>query len=384
MSEHSSAQQTRAVILRTPAAIDQALREPALRVAGRGTWHADPRVHDLIDRMPSMHDDEGRRASLIPVRVLLSPDAVRAAAPRMRREMKELALVASQTSPLSGSAVPARQRTEPEMDLVESYTSLIAPSFLRSHLGLEPAVSAHDLRSFSMSLTAELVNQGPPDQRRVAAILDVSDRLRAFVGTLRRQDLADHPLDPLIAAVPDDADVAAVVCLLASGGQETVSSLTCSVLQAITQDPAHPAERDGYADRWHSDPVAVVDELARLLPPIMMLARRAEANVEIDGIAIEAGRTVLMDVTSASAGAGLAFGMGLHRCLGRSVARAIIPIAVDQLLETAPHLREATFRASGSPVPGVFRGPTTMFVSSPTGATPVWDSSDVVVDQREA
>jgi len=362
-----------AIVLRTPTAIDQALRDPALRVAGRDTWHSDPRVHDLIDRMPSMHDDESRRRGLVPVRALLSPDAARGATPVMQREMRALAV--------------ARPLDDPAVDLVESFTSLIAPTFLRSHLGLDTAVSAHDLRDFSTSLTAELVRPGTPDPDHVAVILDVSRRLREAVAGVRRSqakragqagplgDLRrDHPLTPLIAAVPDDHDVAAIVCLLASGGQETVSSLTCSVLMAIAQDPV-------MSSRWRTDPVAVVDELAGLLPPIMMLARRAEAATRTDGIDIPGGRTVLLDL--ASGAGGMAFGMGLHRCLGRSVARAIIPIAVNAVLDAHPSLRSARFRPEGSPVAGVFRGPVRLFADSSAASDPGWDALSTLLDQRE-
>ena len=362
-----------AIVLRTPTAIDQALRDPALRVAGRDTWHDDPRVHDLIDRMPSMHDDESRRRGLVPVRALLSPDASRAATPVMQREMRALAV--------------ARPLDDPAVDLVESFTSLIAPTFLRSYLGLDTAVSAHDLRDFSTSLTAELVRPGTPDPDLVAVILDVSGRLREAVTVVRRSqakgagqagplgDLRrDHPLAPLIEAVPEDHDVAAIVCLLASGGQETVSSLTCSVLMANAQDPV-------MASRWRTDPVAVVDELADLLPPIMMLARRAEAATRTDGIDIPGGRTVLLDL--ASGAGGMAFGMGLHRCLGRSVARAIIPIAVNAVLDAHPSLRSARFRPEGRPVAGVFRGPVRLFADSPAASDPGWDALSTMLGQRE-
>lgn len=351
-----------AIVLRTPTAINQALRDPALRVAGRDTWHDDPRVHDLIDRMPSMHDDESRRRGLVPVRALLSPDAARAATPVMQREMRALAV--------------ARPLDDPAVDLVESFTSLIAPTFLRSYLGLDTAVSAYDLRDFSTSLTAELVRPGTPDPDHVAVILDVSGRLREAVAVVRRSQAkrAGHPLAPLIAAVPEDHDVAAVVCLLASGGQETVSSLACSALMAIAQDPVT-------SSRWRTDPVAVVDELAGLLPPIMMLARRAETATRADGIDIPGGRTVLLDL--ASGADGTAFGMGLHRCLGRSVARAIIPIAVNAVLDAHPSLRNARFRPEGSPVAGVFRGPVRLFADSPAASDPGWDALSTLLDQRE-
>ncbi len=350
MNEQASLRDERLTVLRGPEAIDQALRDGALQVAGRGAWHDDPRVNDLIDRMPSMHDDDARRAGLAPLRPLLSPDAAREAAPSMRLEMRALALAAY--------AVPS------PMDLVDCYTSLIAPTFLRSHLGLESVVSARDLRAFSLSLTAELVRQGPPGAARVDVIVDVSRRLEGFAGSLRRSRGGDHPLGPLIAAVPDDRDVAAVVCLLASGGQETVSSLTCSVLLAITEGSIND-------ERWRGEPVAVVDEIAGMLPPIMTLARQARQGTEVDGVAIPAGRTVLLDLTSLSGSAALAFGMGIHRCLGRSVARTIVPVAVDELLDVMPHLRDAAFDWSGSPVPGVFRGPLRMSVSCPSGAAGV-------------
>jgi len=342
-------------------AVDQALRDPVLRVAGRDIWHDDPRVQDLVDRMPSMHDDPARRRALIQVRALMSPDASRAAAAMMRVQMRDLAR----------DAVTSEG---PEVDLVDRFTSLIAPTFLRQHLGLSEILSALALRSFSVALGAELVNRGKPDPQRVASILAVSEALRAFAALLRSQPLDEHPLSDLVAHVPDDRDVAAVIALLASGGQETVSSLTCSVILALSDEHST-------ACTWETDPVSVVDDLAGRRPPITMLARVAAEATQADGVAIDQGRIVMLQLDREAAEAGLAFGMGLHRCLGRNFARMVIPIAVNELRAVWPCWPPEDLHAEGGGTVPVFRGPARMFARSADPATPMRQDMPVSEEQ---
>lgn len=322
-------------------AVEEALRNPSLRVGGRRRWHVHPAVHDLVDRMPSMHDDAAHRESIVTVWSLLSPDSAHRAAPVMRAEMARLA---AEVVCLPG----------PEVDLVRNYTSLIAPTFLHSHLALADAVTVSQLRDFSASLGLELAHPETPDALRVAQILNTTHALTEFAALLRATGPADHPLDALIASVPDDRDVAAVIALLASGGQETVSSLASSAIIAMVEDPE-------FATAWDRDPGPVLDDLVARQPPITMLARISTAETTAGGLPILAERTVLLQLDRGASEAGLAFGMGLHRCLGRNVARLLVPIAVNALREAWPQWPPRDLRPEGRPEVPVFRGPSHLF-----------------------
>lgn len=161
-----------------------------------------------------------------------------------------------------------------------------------------------------------------------------------------------------------EEDVAGTALLLLLGGLETTSSMLSLSTLALLQ---HPEQ----LDKLRADPSMIkgaVEELLRYLTVVQNgLARVALEDVEIGGQLIKAGDGVLCMLSIANrdevvypggdeldlqrgARTHLSFGFGTHQCVGQTLARAELQIALETLLRRLPELRltvpveELTFR----------------------------------------
>jgi cytochrome P450 PksS len=113
-------------------------------------------------------------------------------------------------------------------------------------------------------------------------------------------------------------------------------------------------------ERLRDDPSLVpsaVEEILRFRSPIQLaLARAATEDVELDGVAIPAGATVLVALAAMNRtpkmfaepdrfdvgrteSRHMAFGFGPHYCLGANLARAELIAAFDGIVRRLPGLR---------------------------------------------
>ncbi|MEU4489869.1 cytochrome P450 [Streptomyces purpurascens] len=145
---------------------------------------------------------------------------------------------------------------------------------------------------------------------------------------------------------------AGLALLLLIAGHETTTNMLALGAFALLANPAQLAEvRDK-----EEDAPAVVEELLRYLTIIQHVVRVALEDIELHGCLIKAGESVTvalsvanrdadqfaapdaLDLTRSTAGH-LAFGHGLHQCLGQRLARAEMRIALPALLRRFPALR---------------------------------------------
>ena len=192
-----------------------------------------------------------------------------------------------------------------------------------------------------------------------------------------------------------DVDLAGLADGIFTGGYETTAGMISLSTLVLLRDPEQAAAvRDGS----RQDVDRVVEELLRHLSVVQVsFPRFAKQDMELQGRRIKAGDVVIASISGANRDPGwagadpdrfdplrtprtghLAFGHGLHRCIGAELARMELRIALPALLRRFPDLalavpeQELSFRQL-SFVYGVAELPVTLSAPSPAGpgaATP--------------
>ncbi|MFD5126633.1 cytochrome P450 [Streptomyces olindensis] len=240
----------------------------------------------------------------------------------------------------------------PPADLVSAFALPVPSMVICALLGVPYA--DHD---FFETQSRRLL-RGP----ETADVMDARDRLEAYLGELiDRKRL--HPgtglLDDLVRRQPRDGepdreDLIALALILLVAGHETTANMISLGTFTLLQHPERLAE-------LRADPElvpAAVEELMRMLSIADGLLRIAVEDIEVAGATIRQGDGVVFATSvinrdetvypepdtldwHRSARHHVAFGFGVHQCLGQNLARAELEIALRTLLDRLPGLRLA-------------------------------------------
>src|SRR5262249_3896658 len=140
--------------------------------------------------------------------------------------------------------------------------------------------------------------------------------------------------------------------LLLAAGQETTKNLIANTILCLTDHP------DALA-RLQSEPALMpgaIEEVLRYLPPVWFLVRRTTQDVDLGGQRIPANERILAWTASANRDAAqfpeperfnierepnrhLAFGHGIHFCVGAPLARLEAKIALPMMLAQLKDLK---------------------------------------------
>ncbi|MFD1544985.1 cytochrome P450 [Nonomuraea guangzhouensis] len=185
---------------------------------------------------------------------------------------------------------------------------------------------------------------------------EMSDYLAGHAAERRRQPRADL-LTRLVEAevdgehLPDDQVVNFAIVLLLAGHITTTMLLGNTVLCL----DAFPAQQDRVRANRDSVP-AVIEESLRLLTPFAALGRATTREVELGGVTIPADQMVMCWIATANRdprqypnpgvfdpdrdpNPHLAFGRGIHFCIGAPLARLEGRVALNILLDRFDPLR---------------------------------------------
>src|SRR5260221_5363344 len=173
----------------------------------------------------------------------------------------------------------------------------------------------------------------------------------------RRREPTDDLLTRLVAAEVDgerltQEEILGFFQLLVVGGQETTANLINNAMLCFVEHPDQLARVKAAPDLL---PLAI-EEVLRYRSPLQWLMRTPTSDIELHGQTIPAGRLVLPMVGSANRdprqfpeperfdvtrdpNPHIAFGHGIHSCLGAALARLEARIAISDLLERLPNFR---------------------------------------------
>ncbi|MDH6574556.1 cytochrome P450 [Kitasatospora sp. MAP5-34] len=206
-------------------------------------------------------------------------------------------------------------------------------------------------------------------QRQSSILLDITAaeeqvagaqrELRSYLAALTA-DKRRAPTDDILSrlAVREDLttdEAASTALLLLVAGHETTANMTALSTLALLRNPAQAARlRSGPAEAK-----VAVEELLRYLTIVQLgLPRAATEDLELGGTLIRKGDGLLCMLSTANrdesvfpggsdldldrdARRHLAFGFGVHQCLGQPLARAELQIALRTLFTRLPDLRLA-------------------------------------------
>lgn len=210
-------------------------------------------------------------------------------------------------------------------------------------------------RAWFQQLGAALFSLDSSSGDAAAAMAELDAYLRLLV-TRRRADPAGDLLSDLGAR--GDLDVAEIagagVLLLTAGHETTANCLSLAVFALLTD----PDQRAALPTDSHRMADAVEDLLRYLTVFHLGVPRTPLVDVELAGETLRAGETITVALSVANrdpdrfadpdrldlrrpAGSHLAFGHGLHQCIGQHLARLELQVALHALFTRLPGLRLA-------------------------------------------
>ena len=233
-----------------------------------------------------------------------------------------------------------------------------------------------DWRHYSRALHSVLADRPGSPAHTHAVEVDIPWMEEQIVEAIRarrvepRDDLISHLLAQQVDGRPiDDDEAYSLVELLISGGVGTTASL---VSQTLVHLHRHPEQRE----QLQAEPELLeraVEEFLRVFSPTQALARTVTEDIEFRGCPIKAGDRVLLAWSSANRDPAqfenpdevdlrrwpnrhTAFGMGVHRCAGAHVGRAIARELIGQVIERMPDYVIDMDRVQAYPHQGVNAG----------------------------
>jgi cytochrome P450 len=260
-------------------------------------------------------------------------------------------------------------------DLVEDLAKPLPTTVIADLLG----VPREDRKAFR-HWSDQLIQDNPDDPAAVATAMEGGASLLAYFAdliALRRKAPRDDLLSALIAAEIDgehlgEDELFGMCVLLLVAGNETTTNLVSNSAVLFEQHP----------EQWRAivaDPSLLpgaIEECLRFDSPVQALARTLTRDVEIHGHTVREGDKVLLIYGSANRDGRefseadafdiertvdrqLAFGHGIHFCLGAPLARLEAQIVYSELIARAPAwtVTGAPERLHSGPIRGLLRLP---------------------------
>lgn len=282
---------------------------------------------------------EQHRAVRSMVARFFTPAKVAAIAPRVRELVREQLAGAAAKLAAGQAALEA-----PTVDLADAVARHIPPVIMAELTG-QPVPDLGLLKRWSQDSLELFWGWPDPDRQLVLA-----ESAAAFYEWLVDEAVAARGSDSLFgvlhAAGLSRAEVCSLGYFLVIAGQETTSQLINTALYRGTEKSVNG--HNGWAAL--ATPAAATTHVREVLAAessVHTWRRAALHDTMLAGAELPAGAEILLELSgNHPAGAGptaysLAFGHGLHRCLGAKLAELETALVVEETARALPHIRLA-------------------------------------------
>ncbi|MGE0173228.1 MAG: cytochrome P450 [Oligoflexales bacterium] len=261
------------------------------------------------------------------------------------------------------SALINKLVSKPTFDLINELAMPLPVTVISELLGVDQGMQ-QDFKRWSDDLVSvRTVQVAPPSEwkdRREKEIVKSCDEFREYFESViaqRRSDKTGSDLISTMVRASEDDDVLkpdevlGLARLMLVAGNETTTNLIGNAVTALLN---HPSQwRDLVNNPSLAD--AVIEETLRWDPPVIHVTRRVAQNTELAGMSIAEGTIVAPLLASANrdpekfeepdrfdiyrnSREHLAFGAGVHVCIGAALSRMEARIALRQLAEKVSNL----------------------------------------------
>jgi cytochrome P450 len=275
-------------------------------------------------------------------------------------------------------------RGEPEFDLVATLAFPLPANIVFSLMGVPEQDYAQLKEWCGYRAALSWGRPAPEDQVEIATSMAAYRRYMRDLVDLKVAAPGDDLASDLVA-IHDEApdrltldEIASILFSLSFAGHETTTGLISNTVRRLLEDPSRWAEIAGKPDLIPQ----AVEETLRYDPSVAVWRRVTTRPVTLAGVDLPEGARLYLwlaaagrdraafadpdrfDLHRPDAERHLAFGKGLHYCLGANFGRLEAQIAVAELARRYPRLRlapdqEFTFQPNIS-----FRGPQVLKVRS--------------------
>jgi cytochrome P450 len=323
-------------------------------------------------------DEPAHRRLRGPAARALTPRRVAAMEPTIRATLAELLDAIDADAPF---------------DLVSTLTFPLPATVIFTFMGVPPEDYAQLKVWGGHRATLAWGRPSPDEQIEHATNMAAYRRYLRDLVAAKATDRADDFASALLAIHDEDPealtqeDIASILFSLSFAGHETTNYLIGNAVRRLLEDPA----------RWAAlvaDPALIpgaVDETLRYDPSVPVWRRVTTRPVTLGGVDLPEGAKLFLwlaaagrdpaafddpdtfDMARANARRHLAFGKGIHFCLGSALGRLEAQLALEELARRFPGLRpvggqELAFHPNIS-----FRGPQELWVT--TGEEAAWQGS---------
>ena len=287
--------------------------------------------------------------------------------PRIQQITDELLAAAEAAAAARGEAAPDRR-----MELISQFSYPLPVTVICEMLGIPPE-DREQTRIWSEQLLKPQTPEGMNELER---------SLSEFIAYLRhlfaqKRERSDDDLITQLLQVEVDGDrltedeiLAMVFILFVAGHITTVNLIANGVYALLT----HPEQAEKLRADLSLVPNAVEEILRYYGPAETTTARFVAEDVELGGQQLAKGDPLLVvlaaadhdparfanperfDITRSDANRHIAFGKGVHACLGAPLARLEAQVAIETLFRRYPHLRLAVPAAEITWTPSFLRG----------------------------
>jgi cytochrome P450 len=262
--------------------------------------------------------------------------------------VRRMRLLTERIEQITTEHLDAMEEAGPPTDLVTAFANPIPAVVICELLG----VPYEDRGSFQEQVRSFMDGE-TSDEEMIAAYTATQHYLAELVAA-KRANPTDDVLSDLTDSDLTDEELRGMALILLAAGLDTTANMLALGTFALLRHPEQLAALradPGLTDR-------AVEELLRYLGVAKTFMRTALEDVEVGGQLIEAGSPVILSYNTANRDPGrfadphaldlgrqdgghLAFGHGIHQCLGQQLARVELRVAFPALLDRFPTLRLA-------------------------------------------